>query len=253
MKSVPCAVLLLLAVLAGLSPAGSALAEETPTAADEARREAVDRLRRDLKKMAAGPYAAAKKDEILKDIEALAVLGGVDGAKAALEALAFEDPDVETQVFSLVETVHDKALVAPLAALVEHRDYRRRFPLHERIAHALAVIGDVSGIETLTTLIGSEQPKVVAASADALSTFRSAPQEKRRDAVKRMIDLYETTWNLKEGVRVQPQQREQARENWEVYSVALRRALQALTGQTGLSFPRQFRDWWNDNKKAKDW
>jgi hypothetical protein len=181
------------------------------------------------------------------------VLGGVDGAKAALEALAFEDADVETRVFALLETVRDKSLVAPLGALVEHRDYRRRFPLHERIAHALAVIGDASGIETLTTLIGSEEARVVAASADALATFRSAPQEKRRDAVKRMIDLYETTWNLKEGVRVQPQQREQARQNWEVYAVALRRSLQALTGQTGLSFPRQFRDWWNDHKKSKDW
>lgn len=247
-------VLLALGLLAALVPlAGASRATDAPAGAEEARKEAVDRLRRDLRRMATGPYAAPKKDEILKDLEALAVLAGPDAARAALEALAFDDADVETQVFSLVETARDPSLVAPLSAFVEHKDYRRRFPLHVRIAHALAVIGDVAGIETLTTLIGSEDPRVVAAAADALVPFKSAPQSKRREPVRRMILVFESTWNRKEGLKTPPPVRDEAIRNWEVYGAALRRALQALTGQTGLSWPRQFRDWWNDHKKDTDW
>jgi hypothetical protein len=246
---------LLLALGAGpVGPRSALASEDTASARDEAKRENVERLGKELRRMAQSPRAAEKKEEIRKHLEALGSLGGAAAAKAGLEALAFEDEDVEKDVMLLVETARDRALVAPLAALVEHKDYRRRFRLHALVAHALGTIADVSGTETLTAFVQSEDPHVVAAAATALVSFRTAPRAKRLDPVKRMVDRYESTYNLKESARPDLRvEQAEAEKDWEVYGKALRVALQALTGQPNLTHPREFRSWWNDNKKATDW
>jgi HEAT repeat protein len=211
-------------------------------------------MAKELRRMATSPRAAEKKDEIRRHVEALASLGGAPAAKAALEALAFDDPDVEKDVILFVETVRDRSLVAPLTEYVEHKDHRRRFRLHALIAHALGTIADVEGMETLTELVGSEDNLVVAAAGTAFLGFKTAPHAKRVDPVKRILERYESTYNLKESAK--PEQRvEQSRAEkaWDVYGKQLRAALQALTGQPNLSSPRDFRVWWNDNKKATNW
>ena len=254
-RTIPLA--LLTAVLGfGLGLAGNApaRAEGDGGAEETARRENIERIEKDLRRMANSPRAAEKKDDIRKAIEALGVLGGSDAAKAALAAIPLEDEDVEKDVVALVEKVHEKSLVAPLAALVEHKDTRRRFRLHGLVAHALSVIGDVSAIEPLTALVQSEEASVVAAAANALATFKSAPHAKRVEPVKRMVDLFESTWNLRMSVRPEDKiATDRAKQDWEVFGAALRRALQALTGQTNLARPREYREWWNDHKKDTNW
>jgi hypothetical protein len=236
---------------AGALPAG---AEDARSAKDEAKRENAERMGKELRRMATSPRAAEKKDEIRRHVEALASLGGAAAAKASLEALAFEDPDVEKDVILLVETVRDKTLVAPLKEFVEHKDHRRRFRLHALVAHALGAIGDVEGMETLTELVGSEDSHVVAAAAQAFLGFRTAPHAKRVDPVKRMLERYESTYNLKESAKPELRvEQSRAEKAWEIYGKPLRAALQALTGQPNLSSPRDFRVWWNDNKKATNW
>src|SRR5687767_13572125 len=99
---------LLLALALFAAPA--ARADDPPPdgadAAMAAAREAkLKQLRKDLKKWAQGPYAADHKDDILKTIEALATLGGVDAAKAVLEGVFDTDKDVRDKVFALVEKV----------------------------------------------------------------------------------------------------------------------------------------------------
>jgi hypothetical protein len=250
----------LLAACLGLlgAPGGTPEARaEDPKAVDAtetARRENVERLERDLRKMASSGRAAEKKAEIRKVIESLGVLGGVDGAKACLDGLAFDDADVEKDVLQVLETVKSPKLVAPLGALIEHKDYRRRFRLHAAMAHTFAVIADASAIEHLTALVRSEDAAVVAAGADALATFRGAPHAKRVEPVRRMLDKFESTWNLKMSVKLEDRVRQaHAEKEWDVFGKALKAALQALTGQSDLATPRQFRDWWNDHKKATNW
>jgi len=226
----------------------------TPAVNELARREAIERLGRNLRKDASSPRAEKLREEIDKDLDALEALDGADAARAAMEGLAFDDEAVEKRVLAYVETVHDPSHVKPLATLLEHKDYRRRFRLHALVAHAFAVIADPSAIEPLTGLIGSEDPKVVAAAADALGGFKQVPHAKRVEPVRRMIDRFESCWNLKESRR--PEDRiatDRAKDEWEVYGAALRRALQALTGQSQLTRAKQFRDWWNDHKKATNW
>jgi hypothetical protein len=250
----PLAALLFVAVCGPLTGAPRANAEEAPSNEETARKENIERLGKDLRRMASSPRAAEKKDEIRKALEALGVLGGPLAAKASLEALALEDEDVEKDAMKIVETARDKSLVAPLGALVEHRDYRRRFRLHALLAHALGVIADASALEPLTAMVQSEDAHVVAAAADALALFRTAPRGKRLEPVRRLIDVFESTWNLKMSIRPEDRvARDRAQKDWEVYGAACRKALQALTGQAQLTRPRQFRDWWNDNKKATNW
>jgi hypothetical protein len=225
-----------------------------PSLEETARRENVERLGKELKRLAESPRAAQKKDEIRKAIEALSVLKGVDAAKASMNALALDDEDVEKDVARLIESEHAKPLVAPIAALLDHKDYRRRFRLHALLAHALSVIANVEGIEPLTELVRSEDAKVVAAAADALVVFRTAPHARRVEPVKRLLEVFESTWNLKESLRPDDKvASDRAKADWEVYGAACRRALQALTGQAQLVRPRQFREWWNDHKKATNW
>jgi hypothetical protein len=219
-----------------------------------ARREAIERLERNLRRDAGGPYAEKKREEIGKDLDALESLGGADAAEAAIAALAFDDEAVEKRVLAFVETVHEKSLVKPLVAVLEHRDNRRRFRLHAGVAHALAVIADPGAIPALTELVVSEDPTVVAAAADALAVFKSAKHDKRVEPVKRMLGKFESTWNLKMSIR--PEDRiltDKAKTEWEVFGAALRKSLQALTGQSQLTHPRQFREWWNDAKKKTNW
>ena len=233
---------------------GPAAPPPPPSVSDLARKESIERLEKDLRRMANSPRAPEKKDEILKDLEALGALGGADAAKAGLEALALDNEAVEKAAIGLVETAHAKSLVAPLAALIEHKDFRRRFRLQVLVAHALSVIADVTALEPLVVLVQSENPNVVAAAGDAFVVFKSAPHTKRVEPVKRCLEVFESTWNLKESHR--PEDRvatDQAKTQWEVYGASLRRALQALTGQTQLTKPRQFRDWWNDHKKESTW
>jgi hypothetical protein len=252
---VPLALAALLALaVSSPAPARADDPPPTPPVNEIARREALDKLERSLRKNAASPRAEKLRDEIGKDLEALEALGGPDAAYVALEALAFDDEAVEKRVFALVELTHDKSLTKRLLAVLDARENRRRFRLHAQIAHAFAVIADPLAVEALTDLVGSEDAAVVAAAADTLAGFKQLPHAKRLEPVRRMIDRFESCWNLKESRRPEDKiATDKAKGEWEVYGSALRRSLQALTGQSQLTKPRQFREWWNDAKKATNW
>ena len=103
-------------------------------------------------------------------------------------------------------------------------------------------------------MIDSEDPHVVAATAEALVAFKSATHAKRFEPVKQLIELFESTWNLKESRRPEDRiQTDVAKGHWEIYGASVRKAIQALSGQKQLTRPREFRDWWNENKKATNW
>jgi hypothetical protein len=239
---------------AALWAAPRAFAEEPASAEETAKKESIEKIERELKKKASSPRADKHKEDIAKALESLKVLGGPAAAKAALAALAFDDEESEKAAFEVVEAAKSKVLIAPLAAIIEDKDTRRRFRLHALVAHAFGVIRDPACLEPLAGLVQSENPQVVAAAADALVLYKGAPHAKRLEPVRRMIDLFDTTWNLKESVRPEDKvARDTARGDWDVFSAALRKALQELTGQANLTRPRQFREWWNDHKKDANW
>lgn len=247
---------LLLCVLgAGLAlePREAVGADEVP-ATETARKNAIRGIRSKLRKLSGSPYAHKKTDEILKHLEALGALGGKEAGEAALAAVPLEEASIRDAAFKLVEREHDKALVKPLAAMLEDKRYRRDADARRRIAHALSVMADPTCVLPLTSLIRfDEDADVVAQAADALAGFGLAPLKLRKEAVRRLVDLYGTTWNLKESVRPEDKiLRKKAAERYKVYGKSLRFALQALAG-TQLSRPHEWRKWWNENKKKKKW
>lgn len=227
---------------------------EAPALTEGARRHAIKGLKSRLRKLARSPHAAQKGPEIRETLESLGALGGPAAAEAALEAVVLADAPVRDAVFALVERERHADLVAPLAGLLEGNEFRRDADLRRRVAHALAVMADPAAVEPLASLLRfDEDAEVVAEAGRALAVYPRAPLKERKEAVRRLVDLYETTWNYKMSVRPEDKVLSRiATERWGVYSQALRGALQALTG-AALTRPKEWRDWWNANKKRPTW
>ena len=261
MKSLFPAVALLLGLLVAvpLPPAAAAedpKGDEKPAPTETARKNAIKGLKSKIRKLATNPRPYKKQAELMKHLEALSALGGKEAGLAALGALAHPAEEVREAAFDIVEREHDKSYLKPLVKLLEDKRYRRDADAKRRIAHALAVVAEPGAIEPLSELIRfDEDPEVVAEAADALASFASAKVPLRKPAVKRMVDLYESTWNLKESVRQEHKDKvlkKEAEQRYKVYGKTLRHALQALTG-VQLTRPAEWRRWWNSNKKRNKW
>jgi HEAT repeat protein len=241
------------------APAGAACAAEGDIATDRARKSAVKGLKKKIRKLANSPYREkpGKKAEIIKHLEAVSALGGVEAGLAALEALHHPDKEIRDTAMGIVEREHDKAQLKPLIALLEDdKKLRKDADARRRIAHALSVVADPGAVEPLADLIRfDEDPEVVAEAADALAGYAAAPLAKRKEAVRRLVDLYESTWNLKESVKTGQRDkilRKEAQKKYKVYGKSLRYALQSLVG-IQLTRPQEWREWWNENKKKNKW
>ena len=222
---------------------------------ESVRKSTIKKLGKQLRKKAQSPRAARHKDEILTMLESLEVLGGWEAGKAALEAVAFDDEEVRNRAFELAETEHHAKLVKPLAAILEDKRYRKDHDARKRAARSLSIMGDASAMPPLTELIRTDEDReVLAMAADSLAVYSDGPHALRKDAVKRLVDVYTATWNLMMSMR--PEDKVIAakmRKHWKAYGKSVRSALQALTGEQTLTRPQEWREWWNENKKRRDW
>jgi hypothetical protein len=230
--------------------------DDKPSAKEAARKNAIRGLASKIRKLAKNPRPEKKKPALLKHLEALAVLGGKEAGKAAMGAIPHPDKEVRDAAFDIIEREHDKSHLKPLIVILEHKDYRRDADAKRRVVHALSVLALPKAIEPLADLIRfDEDAEVVAEAADALASFASVKVELRKPAVRRLVDLYESTWTLKESVRQGHRDKilkKQATARYKVYGKSLRFALQALSG-VQLSRPAEWRRWWNSNKKRAKW
>ena len=255
----PVALLLAALCLWLAAPAAPIAAAETDAATERARKAKIKALKKKIRKLANSPYRLKpeKMEQLKTQLESVAALGGPEAGLASLEALAHPDLEIRDMAMATVEREHDKSFVKPLVKFLEDdKRFRRDADAKRRIAHALAVVADKSAIEPLAGLIRfDEDPEVVAEAADALAGYAAAPLALRKPAVKRLVDLYESTWNLKESVKTEQKDkilRREATEKYKIYGKSLRYTLQTLTG-VQLTRPHEWRRWWNDNKKKKKW
>ncbi len=244
----------LLAALLVAAASERALAEEGPAVPPAVRKAQLKKLGRALRKAVRDPHVEEEMGEVTGLLDAIEVLGGPDAAEVTLEAVVLTDAKLRDRVFAFVDKEHGPPLLAPLGALLEDKDFRRDADLRRRIARSLSVIADPAAVPLLEPLIRSdEDAEVVAEAAEALATYGAAPLVVRKDAVKSLVDLYTTTWNLMMSVQQEDKVIASVmKERWRVYHVSLRHALQSLTGQQ-LTRPQEWRTWWNKNKKRTDW
>lgn len=228
--------------------------EEARDPIEEGRVHTVSSLRTKIRRIARGPWAERKRDEVLGYLTALEALGGWEAGRAALEAVWDTDPVIRDRAFSLAEREHHEKLLPTLDDLLEEKDLRRDADLRRRLAHAYAVIASPKSIEKLAELIRSDEPaEVVDEAARALSVHAGAPIQQRREPVRRLVDLYETTYTYMTSIRPEDRiQKQVMTKRWDIYGKTLLSALQALTGQQ-LTRPLEWRRWWNEHKKEARW
>ena len=248
-----------LAALAAPLPAvaaedGASGPEEARDPIEEGRVHTVSSLRSKIRKIARGPWAERKRDEVLGYLTALEALGGWEAGRAALEAVWDTDTVIRDRAFGLAEREHHEKLLPTLDDLLEEKDLRRDADLRRRLAHAYAVIASPKSIEKLAELIRSDEPaEVVDEAARALSVHAGAPLQQRREPVRRLVDLYETTYTYMTSIRPEDRiQKQVMTKRWDIYGKTLLATLQALTSQQ-LTRPLEWRRWWNENKKAPRW
>jgi len=238
-----------------MAPAGAA---DSESATERGRKNAIKGLRKKIRKLAVSPWRdkPEKIKALHKHLEALSALGGKEAGTAALQALPHPDKAIRDEAMDILEREHDASHVKPLVAILEDKAYRRDADARRRVAHALSVVGDPAAVEPLAQLLRfDEDAEVVAEAADALAGFPTASLKVRKIAVRRLVDLYESTWNLKESVKTGQRDkilRKQARKKYKVYGKSLRFALQSLAG-VQLTRPQEWREWWNENKKKSKW
>ena len=191
---------------------------------ETARKKAISGLGKSLGKLARDPRLERKMDEVAKILDSLEALGGPEAGVAALKGVGITDEATRDRLFALIEMVQDKSTLKPLLALLENKRFRRDADLKRRVAHALAVLADPKAIEPLSDLIRYDQDaEVVAEAADALAVFAGAAIEKKRIGVRRMVDLYESTYNLMKSVRVEDKlQVKNAARRWKAYARSIR-------------------------------
>lgn len=220
----------------------------------DATRRTISGLGKRLRKLTRSPHVLKKLDEVNTILDALAVHASPAAGLEALGGATIPDEKVRIRIFAFVEENHDKKMLKPLIALLEHKNTRRDVPLKRLLVHALSVLADPIAIEPLADLIGFDQDaELVADVCAALGVFSAVKIELRKPAVKAMVDLYGYTYNLKQSIRPEDKILTKiAAKRWRVYSVPMRSALQTLTGKQWTR-SHEWRRWWNDCKKAKDW
>ncbi len=235
--------------------AGWTRADDPPPISDAVRKAAIKKLGKDLRKKARSPRAPKYKPDILALLDSLEVLGGVEAGEAALGAVPFVDEEVRDRAFTLAETWPEPELAKPLIAILEDKAYRQDTDARKRAARSLSIVGDPKGMPALTDLMRTdEDPELIAVVADSLATFASAPLPLRKEAVKRLVNTYTSTWNVMMSIR--PEDKviaSKMRKHYQIYGRNIRGALEALTGETGIARPQEWREWWNENKKRTDW
>ncbi len=221
---------------------------------EQGRLRTIANLRAKIRRAVRSPWVNRRRDEVMEWLGALEALGGPEAGIAALEAVWDRNPTVRDRAFALAERLHDERMLPVLDGLIEDKELRRDVDLRRRIAHAYAVIANPKSIGPLAGLIrSSEHEAVVDEAARALAVFSSVPIPARREPVRRMIDLYESTWTYMMSYRADHAVlRDLNAKRWDVFGRSLQSTLHAMTGQPWTR-PVEWRRWWNDFKKATRW
>ena len=110
---------------------------------------------------------------------------------------------------------------------------------------------DPDGAEALQELLHDREDRVIAAAGEAAGAYRYAKEPLRKDLFKAVLDVYESTWNLKNSVKPGLKtEKRRAERKWEIIEGPMEKSLQLLSNQTEPD-PPSWRRWWNKNKKDR--
>jgi HEAT repeat protein len=205
---------------------------------------------------AAAALAAGDKPKAIALLKEIGTLKGNDTEALALVKLV-RDPDVVKQpevleeCFLALKGIGSGKATPGLLKLLDHSTLKEIEAVRIGVCRALQGSADPDGAEALRDLLHDREDRVIAASAEAMGAYRYAKEPLRKDLFKSILDIYESTWNLKNSVKPELKtEKRRAERKWEVVEGAMERSLQLLSNVTQPD-PPSWRRWWNKNKKER--
>lgn len=179
------------------------------------------------------------------DAEALAVARLVRGQRV------LKEPDVLEECFLALKGIGSRKVTPALLKLLDHSTLKDMEAIRIGVCRAFQGSADPAGAEALLDLMHDREDRVIAAAAEAAGAYRHAKESIRKDLFKGILDVYESTWNLKNSVKPELKtEKRRAERKWEVIEAAMEKSLQLLSNQTEPD-PPSWRRWWNKNKKGR--
>ena len=137
--------------------------------------------------------------------------------------------------------------VKPLSKLLGAKNLKKKTRLQRAIALSLGTTEDLEAVDPLLDLLKHHDPVMVAAGAEALSYFKDAPLDRRKEMFEEQLKILMGQLAVKDA---DPTNIE-AHDRWNTISGPIVNSLQKLSGHDERD-PATWQAWWNDNKK-KDW
>ncbi|MCK6460514.1 MAG: HEAT repeat domain-containing protein [Planctomycetes bacterium] len=179
------------------------------------------------------------------DAEALAV------ARLVRDQKVQKEPEVLEECFLALKGIGSRKVTPALLKLLDHSTLKEVVEVRIGVCRALQGSADPAGAEALLGLLHDREDRVIAASAEAAGAYRHAKEPVRKDLFKGILDVYESTWNLKNSVKPELKtEKRRAERKWEVIEAPMEKSLQLLSNQTQPD-PPSWRRWWNKNKKDR--
>jgi HEAT repeat protein len=107
-----------------------------------------------------------------------------------------------------------------------------------------------ANVKTLVDYLVHNEPRVVAAAADALSNYADQPEKTRKPIVEELVKNYSQFASAATNAQASNKEKGQAQERLNVVEKSFQGALQKLTGQEFKDAPAA-QKWFNDNKNKK--
>jgi len=212
--------------------------------------------------------SATKVPQVEKHIEAgekaaalalLKEIAGLEKNHAEARALVklIRDPrldltdDVREACFVALEGIKSRKVTRDLKALLKHSRLKKDPLVRAGVCRALSGSADPAGVETLVRLLRDKNDQVIAAAAEAAGSYRYARESIRKELFNRLMNIYVSTWNLKNSVNPDMKtEKRRAERKWEVVEKPMEKSMQLLSNVT-QNDPPAWRRWWNKNKHKR--
>lgn len=205
---------------------------------------------------AAEAIAAGDKAKAIAILKEIGTLKGNDAealavAKLVREPKVLKEPDVLDECFLALKGIASRKVTPALQRLLDHSTLKDIDAIRIGVCRAFQGSADPAGAEALLDLLHDREDRVIAAAVEAAGAYRSSKESLRKDLFKGVLDVYESTWNLKNSVKPELKtEKRRAERKWEVIETAAEKSLQLLSNETQPD-PPSWRRWWNKNKKDR--
>jgi HEAT repeat protein len=204
----------------------------------------------------AAALKAGDKPKAMALLKEIGTLKGNDPEALALVKLVREQevlkqPEVLEECFLALKGIGSRKATPGLLKLLDHSTLKDVEAIRVGACRAFQGSADPDAAEALLDLLHDREDRVIAAAGEAIGAYRYAKEPVRKDLFKSVLDVYESTWNMKNTVKPELKtEKRRAERKWEIIEGVMERSLQLLSNQTQPD-PPSWRRWWNKNKKDR--